>query len=157
MKSIPILILLMSSVCCLSAQISGYQTLTVMGGGKTNSTMQASIALGQTFVGSSNTALLCGSLGILSQGNYLTTSIRLLEQEVILKAYPNPTHDRVEIQTELDIESIHLLDAAGKEVMKVPGDTKLISLQHIVEGRYFLKVNIKNYGAHSLGWIIKLN
>lgn len=57
--------------------------------------------------------------------------------------YPNPSFDKLNIQSRILIEEIKVLDHAGKQIMSFLGHKKVIDVSTLKKGFYFLRLNNK--------------
>ena len=64
----------------------------------------------------------------------------LLDKQIIL--YPNPTSDKINVQTDLDIAEVYLLDLQGKQLQT--SNSKEVDLSKLSSGIYLIKVKLKN-------------
>lgn len=64
----------------------------------------------------------------------------LLDKQITL--YPNPTSDKINVQTDLDIAEVYLLDLQGKHLQT--SNSKEVDLSKLSSGIYLVKVKLKN-------------
>ncbi|MCO5260214.1 MAG: S8 family peptidase [Crocinitomicaceae bacterium] len=70
----------------------------------------------------------------------INLSIEQISKDASIYLYPNPAHSKIHIVTEQQLKSITAVDVSGKEIeLKVEGD-KSISIGHLNNGYYLLKV-----------------
>ncbi len=89
-------------------------------------------------------------------GNFGDTS--QIDEENIIKVYPNPTTDKLTIEFNSDIENMQLIiyDIVGREVLKrsLKHKSSTISIQSLKSGIYFY--TLSGYGTETIsGKIIK--
>lgn len=64
----------------------------------------------------------------------------MLDKQITL--YPNPTSDKINVQTDLDIAEVYLLDLQGKQLQT--SNLKEVDLSKLSSGIYLVKVKLKN-------------
>jgi hypothetical protein len=60
-----------------------------------------------------------------------------------IKAYPNPSVDKVVIDVEIDIEEVRIYDLKGQLIF-VQKNSKIVNVENLPEGSYLFDVTLKN-------------
>jgi hypothetical protein len=82
-------------------------------------------------------------------------SVQLDDEEIAV--YPNPVEGGKQLQLLLNdskVEKIYIYDLAGKAVYEASGPVEQINTKNLMNGRYVLKIQLKN-GIESNHVIIK--
>ena len=58
--------------------------------------------------------------------------------------FPNPTSEEFRIDTKIDVEKISIINIAGKEVKSINSKLRIINVEDLVNGVYFIKIEGKN-------------
>lgn len=89
------------------------------------------------------------TLGLLAENQGFATfkttdvivSVPDVQQKSKLRVYPNPVRDIVHIDSDFEIESIKLVDLAGRIIMNITADQTSFDMSDIKSGNYILLIN----------------
>lgn len=76
--------------------------------------------------------------------NYGTVGVEDVTVDDNITIYPNPTHDVVNISTDLTIEQVEVYNMQGQRVAAEIGNVNNISLNGLANGLYIMKVTTEN-------------
>jgi hypothetical protein len=111
--------------------------------GATNSTLVISPPYG------TYTCYCVSPEGCISETDPYTPNAGIIDNTMDLVVFPNPSSDYFEIKGLLDIKSIRLYDAKGKE-LKISSDGKnQFSIEHLSPGVYQLIIESKDQKIHA--------
>ncbi len=80
--------------------------------------------------------------GSLQDCKFSTATKNTINQAKI-RVFPNPTTDKIIIESEENIESIHIYDINGK-IITLDNQSNTINISHLSNGMYFIKIKFEN-------------
>src|SRR5690606_18653436 len=88
-------------------------------------------------------ALICGENGLILKTSNAGVGIKDEEKwKKSIKIYPNPSTDNIiiELNSKINIISIHLIDNQGRRVKKFKSSLRSLDISGISAGIYFLQI-----------------
>ena len=75
----------------------------------------------------------------------------------IINIYPNPTSDLLNINSSVEIKEVYIYDVLGKRVLvkNMNNNINVLNVESLIDGVYFIKVDMKNNTTSTLRFVKK--